>query len=50
MGRVGGGKSERPDQRESQLSVERHNKGSCCWERGELIYSETDVVIVVRVV
>lgn len=48
--RLGVGKSEGPDQRKSQLSFECDNKGSCCWEGGELIYSKADVVIVVRFV
>lgn len=46
----GRGESEGPDQRKSQLSFECDNKGSCCREGGELIYSEADVVIVVRFV
>ena len=47
---MGSGESEGPDQRESQLSAERNNKGSCCRKRGELIYSKADAVIVVRFV
>lgn len=39
-----------PDQRKSQLSAERNNKGWCFQKRGKLIYSKADVVIVVRFV
>lgn len=47
---VWGGENEGLDQRKSQLSAEHNNKGSCCWKRGELIYSKAGVVVVVRFV